>query len=49
MTASTTLVTGIGELGTMDPDHPDAEDELGTLHDAALVLGADDWAGGAGR
>ena len=41
MTASTTLVTGIGELSTMDPDHPDAEDELGTLHDAALVLGAD--------
>jgi len=35
-----TLVTGIGELTTMD--------ELGTLHDAALVLGADQavlWVG----
>ena len=48
MTATTTLVTGIGELSTMDQDHPHAEDELGTLHDAALVLGADDrvlWVG----
>jgi imidazolonepropionase len=50
VTATTTLVTGIGELSTMDPNHPDAEDELGTLHDAALVLGADDQArGGAGE
>ena len=50
MTATTTLVTGIGELSTMDPDHPDAKDELGTLHDAALVLGPDDrvlWVGHA--
>ena len=36
---ATTLVTGIGELTTMDPEHPDAEDAIGTLHDAALVLG----------
>jgi imidazolonepropionase len=45
---TTTLVTGIGELTTMDPEHPEAEDELGTIHDAALVLGADDhilWVG----
>ncbi|MDQ6895284.1 MAG: imidazolonepropionase [Actinomycetota bacterium] len=35
----TTLVTGIAELTTCDPTHPDAEDEWGTLHDAALVLG----------
>ena len=34
----TTLVTGIAELTTCDPTHPDAEDEWGTLHDAALVL-----------
>ncbi|HEY6742470.1 MAG TPA: imidazolonepropionase [Lapillicoccus sp.] len=47
----TTLVTGIGELTTMDPEHPDAEDALGTLHNAALVLGADDqvlWVGRSG-
>jgi imidazolonepropionase len=46
--AGTTLVTGIAELTTMDPDHPDAEDALGTLHDAALVLGPEDevlWVG----
>jgi imidazolonepropionase len=45
---SATLVTGIGELTTMDPGHPDAEDRFGTLHDAALVLGPDDrvlWVG----
>ena len=45
---TTTLVTGIGELTTMDPEHPVAEDELGTLHNAALVLGTDDhvlWVG----
>lgn len=34
----TTLVTGIAELTTMDPEHPDAEDALGTLHDAAVAL-----------
>jgi imidazolonepropionase len=48
---TTTLVTGIGELTTMDPGHPEAEDELGTIHDAALVLGADEhvlWVGRAG-
>jgi imidazolonepropionase len=48
---TTTLVTGIGELTTMDPEHPDAEDALGTLHDAALVMGADDqvlWVGRSG-
>ena len=48
--AATTLVTGIGELTTMDPEHPDAEDAIGTLHDAALVLGPDDqvlWVGRA--
>jgi imidazolonepropionase len=48
---TTTLVTGIGELTTMDPEHPDAEDELGTLHNAALVLGTDDhvfWVGRSG-
>ena len=49
MTASTTLVTGIGELSTMDLDHPDAEDELGTLHDAALEAGADDRTAAPGR
>ena len=53
MTATaTTLVTGIGELTTMDPEHPDAEDAIGTLHDAALVLGPDDqllWVGRAAR
>ena len=48
---TTTLVTGIGELTTMDPEHPDAEDPFGTLHDAALVMGADDqvlWVGRSG-
>ncbi len=48
---TTTLVTGIGELTTMDPGHPEAEDELGTIHDAALVLGADEhvlWVGRSG-
>jgi imidazolonepropionase len=47
---TTTLVTGIGELTTMDPEHPDGEDPFGTLHDAALVLGPDDtvlWVGRA--
>ncbi len=47
---TTTLVTGIGELTTMDPEHPDAEDPFGTLHDAALVLGPDEtvlWVGHA--
>jgi imidazolonepropionase len=50
VTATTTLVSGIGELSTLDLDHPDAEDEVGTLHDAALVLGPDDqvlWVGHA--
>jgi imidazolonepropionase len=48
---TTTLVTGIGELTTMDPEHPEAEDELGTIHDAALVLDADEcvlWVGRSG-
>ena len=39
-----TLVTGIGELATMD--------ELGTLRDAALVLGPDEevlWVGRSGE
>ncbi len=48
---TTTLVSGIGELTTMDPENPDAEDELGTLHDAALVLDADEqilWVGRSG-
>jgi len=50
----TTLVTGIGELTTGDPTHPDAEDPFGTLHGAALVIGDDEqvlWVGrdGAGR
>src|SRR4030095_6296301 len=49
---TTTLVTNIGELTTMDPGHRDAEDELGTIHDGALVLGVDDqvlWVGRASR
>ena len=48
---TTTLVAGIGELTTMDPEHPEAEDELGTIHDAALVLDADEnvlWVGRSG-
>jgi imidazolonepropionase len=48
---TTTLVTGIGELTTMDPEHPDAEDELGTIQDASLILGADEqilWVGRSG-
>jgi imidazolonepropionase len=48
---TTALVTGIAELTTMDPDHPEAEDRLGTLHDAAIVLRDDDhvlWVGRAG-
>ena len=48
---ATTLVTGIAELTTCDPTHPDAEDEWGTLHDAAVVVGADDevvWVGRRG-
>ncbi|HWI33039.1 MAG TPA: imidazolonepropionase [Lapillicoccus sp.] len=48
---TTTLVTGIGELTTMDPGHPEAEDEFGTIHDAALVLDADEhvlWVGRSG-
>jgi imidazolonepropionase len=48
---TTTLVTGIGELTTMDPEHPDAEDELGTIHDASVILGADEqilWVGRSG-
>jgi len=47
----TTLVTGIAELTTCDPTHPDAEDEWGTLHDAALVLGDGEqvlWVGHSG-
>ena len=51
MTTATTLVTGIGELSTMDPDHRDAEDAHGTLHDAAVIVGPDDrvlWVGRAG-
>ena len=51
MTTATTLVTGIGELSTMDPDHRDAEDAHGTLHDAAVLVGPDDrvlWVGRAG-
>ncbi len=47
----TTLVTGIAELTTCDPTHPDAEDEWGTLHDAALVLGDGEqvlWVGRSG-
>jgi imidazolonepropionase len=51
VTTATTLVTGIGELSTMDPDHRDAEDAHGTLHDAAVIVGPDDrvlWVGRAG-
>lgn len=46
----TTLVTGILELSTLDPAHPDAEDELGTIHDAAVILDEGDeviWVGRA--
>jgi imidazolonepropionase len=35
----------------MDPGHPEAEDELGTIHDAALVVDADEhvlWVGRSG-
>ncbi len=49
----TTLVTGISELSTLDEAHPAANhvDGLGTIHDAAVVIGpgaADTGADGAG-
>ncbi|MEO7236023.1 MAG: imidazolonepropionase [Lapillicoccus sp.] len=50
----TTLVTGIAELSTLDEAQPAADDDYGTVHDAALVVGDDDqvlWVGrdGPGR
>ncbi len=50
----TTLVTGIAELSTLDEAQPAADDDQGTVHDAALVVGDDDevlWVGhdGPGR
>ncbi|MEP6630641.1 MAG: imidazolonepropionase [Lapillicoccus sp.] len=50
----TTLVTGIAELSTLDEAQPAADDDHGTVHDAALVVGDDDqvlWVGrdGPGR
>ncbi len=44
----TTLVTGIAELTTLDPTHPDAEDAMGTIRGAAIVVGDDEqvlWVG----
>jgi imidazolonepropionase len=47
---STTLVTGIGELSTLDPNHPDAGDGLGTIRNGAVVVGPENeilWVGRA--
>ncbi len=48
MTIGTILVTGIGELSTLDDTHPEAAGPLGTIHGAVIVMDDDDqilWVG----